>query len=199
VSTRLSHFGRKTFHRAACGSDSGWFLAGDLRWRRFRGVGIKNAFVFSDGKDFKDKSPSPINYQPSHQHMKNITALTCAVLPLLFAGCATPPPPQVFHNTDHSALVIKSLDNQKGQLVQPIVSPAEQNALLLEKARALPQHQTVVVILENYNEPQAGGEFRDRSMPWFIGLRGLGYEHIYFLHGNGAPSTDGLPVIARYD
>jgi len=131
--------------------------------------------------------------------MKTFFALTFAVLPLLFTGCATPPPPQVFHNTDTSALVIASLDNEKGQMVQPEVSQAEENERLLQKARALPQHQTVVVILENYNEPQVGDQFRDRSTLLFIGLRGIGYEHIFFLHGNGTRNTEGLPVIARYD
>jgi hypothetical protein len=126
--------------------------------------------------------------------------LAFAALPCLFMGCATAPKaPQAFHNTDNSALIIESLDNENSQLVLPASSAAEQNARLLEKARKLPQHETVVVILENYTEPQLGRQFRDRSTPWFIGLRGLGYEHIFFLQGNGAANSEGLPLLARYD
>ena len=56
--------------------------------------------------------------------MKTFFALTFAVLPLLFTGCATPPPPQVFHNTDGSALV--------GQLTQavPFIYPGSCSILL---------------------------------------------------------------------
>lgn len=133
--------------------------------------------------------------------MKVSWVITFAVLPLLFTGCATEPKaPQAFHNTDNSALIIKSLDNESSQMVMPAISTAEQNGRLLEKARTLAQHETVVVILENYTEPQLGRQFRDRSTPWFIGLRGLGYEHIFFVQGNGAAAnTEGLPLLARYD
>jgi len=132
--------------------------------------------------------------------MKTSLALTLAALPLVFAGCATPTAPQAFHNNlDGAALVIESLDNQQSQMVLPTATAAEQNNQLLQQARTLPQHQTVVVILENYTEPQLGQQFRDRGTPWFIGLRGLGYEHIVFLHGNGTANTEGLPLLARYD
>jgi len=131
--------------------------------------------------------------------LKTSLVLTLAALPWLFAGCATPQEPQTFHNVDNSALVIASLDNENSQMVMPTASTAEQNTRVLEKARTLPQHETVVVILENYTEPQLGRQFRDRSTPLFIGLRGLGYEHIFFLQGNGGPSTEGLPLLARYD
>jgi hypothetical protein len=73
------------------------------------------------------------------------------------------------------------------------------NARLLDQAKTFAQHQTAVVILENYSEPQLGSEFRDRSVGWFIGLRGLGYQHIYFLRGSGVNSPDGLPLLAGYD
>jgi len=131
--------------------------------------------------------------------MKTSLALTLAALPWLFTGCSTPQAPLTFHNTDNSALVIESLDSEKSQMVMPAASTADQNARVLEKARTLPQHGTVVVILENYTEPQLGRQFRDRSTPLFIGLRGLGYEHIFFLQGNGGVDTEGLPLLARYD
>ena len=132
--------------------------------------------------------------------MKTSLALALAALPLLFTACATQPKaPQAFHNADSAALVIQSLDTQNSQIVQPTTSSVEQNGQLLEKVRALPQHQTAVVILENYTEPEVGKQFRDRGTPWFIGLRGLGFEHIVFLQGNGGSNTEGLPLLARYD
>ena len=67
------------------------------------------------------------------------------------------------------------------------------------RQRPFSQHQTAVVILENYNEPQLGHEFRDRTLGWFIGLRGLGYQHIVFLKGNGVTDPNGLPTLAEYD
>jgi len=36
-------------------------------------------------------------------------------------------------------------------------------------------------------------------MAWFIGLRGLGYQHIVFLQGNGSTDPNGLPTLAEYD
>ena len=131
--------------------------------------------------------------------MKTSLALTLAALPWLFTGCSTPQAPLTFHNTDNSALVIESLDSEKSQMVMPAASTADQNARVLEKARTLPQHGTVVVILENYTEPQLGRQFRDLSTPLIIGQRGLGYEHIFFLQGNGGVDTEGLPLLARYD
>jgi hypothetical protein len=75
----------------------------------------------------------------------------------------------------------------------------EEDARLLDQAKTFAQHQTAVVILENYNEPQLGHEFRDRTLGWFIGLRGLGYQHIVFLKGNGVTDPNGLPTLAEYD
>ena len=132
--------------------------------------------------------------------MKISLLLAFAALPLLFTACATPPTPrQAFHNTDNSALVIQSLDGESGQIVLPTTTPVEPNSRLLQKARTLPQHHAVVVILENYTEPQIGPQFRDRGTTWFVCLRGLGYEHIVFLQGNGTPATEGLPLLAKYD
>jgi hypothetical protein len=131
--------------------------------------------------------------------MKIICTLALAALPFLLTSCATPQPPQAFYNTDSTALVIKSLDGNTAQMVQPSVSNRENNDQLLAKAMALPQRQTAVVILENYTEPQIGEQFRDRGTPLFVGLRNLGYQHIVFVQGVGVASPDGLITLAKYD
>ena len=122
-----------------------------------------------------------------------------AALPVLLSSCATSRPPQAFHNTDNSALVVESLDNRSCQVIAPTAIAKEENTRVLDQAKAFSQRQTAVVILENYSEPQLGPQFRDRSMAWFIGLRGLGYQHIVFLQGNGTTDPNGLPTLAEYD
>jgi hypothetical protein len=122
-----------------------------------------------------------------------------AALPVLLSSCATSRPPQAFHNTDNSALVVESLDNRSCQVIAPTAIAKEENTRVLDQAKAFTQRQTAVVILENYSEPQLGPQFRDRSMAWFIGLRGLGYQHIVFLQGNGTTDPNGLPTLAEYD
>jgi hypothetical protein len=129
--------------------------------------------------------------------MKKIILLS-AVMPLLLCSCATPPP-QVFHHTDHSALVVESLDEHSCQLIGPTTMSREENSRILDQARSFPRHQTAVVILENYSEPEMGREFRDRTTDWFVGLRGIGYQHIVFLKGNGIPDPNGLITLADYD
>ena|SRR5208283_950606 len=131
--------------------------------------------------------------------MKIICSLAVAALPILLTSCVTPPPPEAFHNTDSTALVIKSLDDNTCQMVQPTLSAREKNDLLLAKAMGLPQHQTAVVILENYTEPQIGEQFRDRGTPLFVGLRNLGYQHIVFVQGAGVANPEGLLTLAKYD
>ena len=120
-------------------------------------------------------------------------------LPLLLSSCATPQPPQVYHGTDHDALVIESLDGTTSRIIQPTASDKVANDKILTVARTLPQHQTAVVILQNYTEAQIGDQFRDRGTPWFIGLRSLGYEHIVFLQGKGTEDPEGLITLAKYD
>jgi hypothetical protein len=44
-----------------------------------------------------------------------------------------------------------------------------------------------------------GHEFRDRTVEWFVELRGLGYRHIVFLKGSGVTDPNGLPLLAEYD
>ena len=116
----------------------------------------------------------------------------------MLSSCATPPK-VAYHNTDNAALIVESLDGRTCQVVAPTAINREDNAILLDQAKTFPQRQTAVVILENYSEPQLGPEFRDRTMGWFMGLRGLGYQHIVFLKGNGATDPNGLLTLAEYD
>jgi hypothetical protein len=131
--------------------------------------------------------------------MKIPIAFSLLALPVLITSCATPQPPQAFHNTDNNALIVASLDSQTCQVIQPTPTDKEPNDALLNQVRQLPQHQTAVVILENYSETQPGHEFRDRGVDLFVGLRGAGYQHIVFLHGNGGVNPDGLLTVANYD
>jgi hypothetical protein len=100
---------------------------------------------------------------------------------------------------DSTALVIDSLDDNTCQLIQPTMSDKQQNDQILTEAHNFAQHDTAVVILENYNEPQPGAEFRDRSVSLFVGLRGAGYKNIVFLQGKGVANPEGLITLAEYD
>jgi hypothetical protein len=131
--------------------------------------------------------------------MKKTLLLLTAALPVLLSSCATSRPPQAFHNSDNSALIVQSLDNRSCQIIAPTATVKEENAFVLNQARSFPQHQTAVIILENYSEPQLGTQFRDRSVAWFVGLRGLGYQHIIFVQGKGVTDPNGLPTLAEYD
>lgn len=132
--------------------------------------------------------------------MKISLFLVVAAMPVLLSSCATPPPPpQAYHATDNSALVIESLDDHTSRMIQPAASAPVANDQLLTAARKLSRHQTAVVILENYTEPQMGDQFRDRGTPLFVGLRTVGYEHIYFLQGRGGREPEGLITLAKYD
>jgi hypothetical protein len=120
-------------------------------------------------------------------------------IPVLLTSCATPEPPQAFHKSDKSALVIDSLDSNTCQLIQPTRLGKQHNDQILTEAHQLSQHKTAVVILENYNEARPGTEFRDRTTPLFVGLRGAGYENIFFLQGVGVNDPEGLITLARYE
>ena len=128
--------------------------------------------------------------------MKKTSLLLIPALAAWLWGCASPPPPQASHNTDDSALVVQSFDGHSCQVLAPTAISRGEASAMLDRAKTLPKHQTAVIILENYAEPQLGAEFRDRSMAWFIGLRGLGYQHIVFLKGNGGNDTNGLLTLA---
>lgn len=131
--------------------------------------------------------------------MKINSLLLIAALPALLTACASPRPPQAFHNTDNSALIVKSLDTRSCELLAPTATSQEEYSRVLNQAKTFTQHQTAVVILENYSEPRLGQQFRDRTVGWFIGLRELGYQHIVFLQGKGVTDPDGLPTLAEYD
>jgi hypothetical protein len=131
--------------------------------------------------------------------MKITTYMSFAALAITLTSCTTPQPPQAFHNTDNTALIVKSLDGRTCQMLQPIASGKEDSDKLLANAMNLSQHQTAVVILENYNEPQFGAQFRDRGSLWFVGLRSLGYQHIVFLQGKGTNSPEGLTTLVEYE
>ena len=131
--------------------------------------------------------------------MKKSILIALAALPVFITACSTPKPPQAFHPSDSNAVVIKSLDNGTSEIIQPTASAPTASAVVMKQVSALPGHQTAVIILENYNEEKIGDQFRDRSTPWFMGLRTLGYDHIVFLQGHGTDNPDGLVTLARYD
>ncbi len=131
--------------------------------------------------------------------MKLSCVLALAALPLLLTACASTPERVVFHTTDDLALVVESFDNNTAQLIYPSQTGKAKSAEILDQAKKLARHDTAVIILENYPELEPGILFRDRSMGWFIGLRGLGYQHIYFLRGTGSPAPEGLVTLAEYD
>jgi len=133
------------------------------------------------------------------KNMKVNITLALASLAILLTSCATPRPRPAFHNTDNSAVVIESLDPNTGQMILPTASVKQGNDQVLAAAMGLRRHQTAVIILENYNEPRIGGEFRIRGTPWFVGLRVLGYQRIVFLQGNGTANPEGLPTLVEYD
>lgn len=131
--------------------------------------------------------------------MKKMIALAFAALPLMMSSCSTPQPPQAYHATDNTALVVDVLDNSNSRIILPTPTGPIPSAQVVDYAKKLNSHQTAVVILENYTEAQIGDQFRDRGTPWFIGLRCLGYEHIVFLQGNGAGNPEGLVTLVKYD
>jgi hypothetical protein len=136
---------------------------------------------------------------PELKVMRKILCLCLTLPPILLSSCATPAPPQTFRNTDGSAVIVDSLDARSCRVLLPTPTEPEDNARFLDQARGFTSHQTVVIILENYAEPQLGREFRERTFGWFIGLRGLGYQHIVFLKGNGATEVNGMETLADYD
>lgn len=134
--------------------------------------------------------------------MNKTLCLWLITLPVVLSSCATPAPPQTYRNADAAALIVESLDAGSCRMLAPTPMEREDNARLLDRAKSLGSHQTAVVILENYSEAELGREFRDRSMGWFMGLRGLGYQRIVFLKGDGAPganAVNGMQTLADYN
>jgi hypothetical protein len=131
--------------------------------------------------------------------LRRVFLLLTAGLPMMLSSCSTDSSLHTYHNTDSTALIVQSLDGHSCRVLSPTAMEREENIRLLERAKTFSQHQTAVVILENYDEARLGPEFRDRSLGWFISLRGLGYQHIYFLKGGGVADPNGLPMLAQYD
>lgn len=123
-------------------------------------------------------------------------SLALGVLAVCLTSCASPS--RAFHNTDRSALVIESFPDQTCQIIQPTVSAKKSIDDILGEAAGLSQHQTAVVILEEYYEEEIGDQFRDRGTPWVTGLRRLGYSNIIFLKGLGVANPEGLITIVQY-
>lgn len=130
---------------------------------------------------------------------KIVLLLSVALLPAILSSCVSPKPLEAYQTTDNSALVVQSLDSSSCAVIAPTAIQREQDSALLDQAKTFTQHLTAVVILENYNEAQLGQEFRDRTLGWFIGLRGLGYQRIVFLKGSGVANPNGLLTLAEYD
>ena len=128
--------------------------------------------------------------------MNSCILLTLGALVLGLTSCASPS--RAFHNTDSTALVIQSFSDQTAQMLQPAVSARKSNDELLGEAAALSQHQTAVVILEDYTDEEIGDQFRDRGTPWVINLRQQGYSNIDFLKGLGVANPEGLITIVQY-
>jgi hypothetical protein len=123
-------------------------------------------------------------------------SLALGTLAVCLTSCASPP--RAFHNTDSTALVIQSFNDQTCQMLQPTASAKISNDELLGEAAKLSQHQTAIVILEDYTDEKIGNEFRDRTTSWVIGLRYLGYPNIVFLKGLGVADPEGLIPITQY-
>jgi hypothetical protein len=124
-----------------------------------------------------------------------IAALT---LPVLICSCATSCPPQAFRAGTEDALVIESYDDHSGQVVSPVTLERADNRQMLNEIKSVEKKSVAIVMLEGYQEPQPGPEFRDRSLELFMGLRQLGYQRIIFLQGHGVPQPSGLMVLAQY-
>jgi hypothetical protein len=123
-------------------------------------------------------------------------SLAMGTLAICLTSCVGPS--RAFHNSDSTALVVQSFPDQTAQMLQPNVSAKKSLDEILGDAAGLSQHQTAVVILEEYYEEEIGDQFRDRGTPWVAGLRRLGYPNIIFLKGLGVANPEGLITIVRY-
>jgi len=130
--------------------------------------------------------------------MKISIPMALAALAISLTSCATPSPSQAFHNTDNNAVVIQSLDYRTSQILEPTASGRDDNDMALKNAMHLSKRQMTEAILKDYDESQAGLQYRIRGTPWFVGLRGPGYEHDVSLQGRGAASPGGLITLTEY-
>ncbi len=132
--------------------------------------------------------------------MKITIPICLLILPIILSSCATPAPPsQAYYKIDDMAVVIDSLDANNCQFIHPNRPASEPNDVALREAHTLFQHQTAVVILENYKEAQPGDEFRSRTTALYVGLRNAGYEHVVFLQRKGVSDNEGLVSLADYN
>jgi hypothetical protein len=131
--------------------------------------------------------------------MKITSLAGLTALSIIVTSCSTPTPPaHAFHQVDNTALVIDSLDENTCLLIQPARAGEQRIDQVLTEAHKLSQHKIAVIILENYRDDRIGSEFRERTEPLYVGLRGAGYEHIVFLQGKGVSVPEGLIMLADY-
>ena len=130
--------------------------------------------------------------------MKIGTLLATAGLAILSTSCATTQPPQSFHNTDNSAVIIDSLNDKRSQMLQPATTVRGDNDTVLAKAMKSSRHQTTAVTLQDYDESQAGLQYHIRGTPWIVELRGLEYEHFVYLQDKGITNPGGLITLTQY-
>ncbi|HXR04097.1 MAG TPA: hypothetical protein VN836_05250 [Verrucomicrobiae bacterium] len=130
--------------------------------------------------------------------MKIGISIALAALAVSLTSCATSRPPQTFHNTDNNAVVIDSLDQKTGQMLQPAATVREDSNMFLAKAANLSKRQTTVVTVENYNESQPSLQYHIRGTQWFIGVQSLGNEHIVSVQDKGVPNPEGLITLTEY-
>ena len=130
--------------------------------------------------------------------MKTSVLFLCLSAMIMVCSCTTSAPQQSFHNTDNAALIIKSMNIRSSQVIAPKLLAEADNSQTLDQLREFAGGKTAIVILENYADTEAGSDFRNRGQAWFMGLRGLGFQHIVFVRGNGVTDPNGLPVVAEY-
>ena len=130
--------------------------------------------------------------------MKIGTPLALAALAVLSTSCATTQPPQSFHNSDNSAVIIDSLNDKRSQMLQPASTVWVDNDTFLVKAMKLSRPQAPAVTLQDYDESQVGLQYRIRGTPWYVELRGLEYEHFVFLRDTAFTNPGGLITLTQY-
>ena len=69
-------------------------------------------------------------------------------------------------------------------------------ALLLKLAGQQPRRDLAVVVLIHYVD---AAREESTKLAWTNDLKGLGYQRIVFLKGNGATDPNGLLTLAEYD
>ena len=130
--------------------------------------------------------------------MKISPLIALAALAVLSTSCATTPPTQSSHNRDNGAVVIGSLEGKASQMLQPAAIIQQDNDAVLARAMKLSGHQTTVVTPAKTDESQMGLQYRIRGTPWFVELRGLGFEHVVSNQDSGVFNPGGLITFTQY-